>query len=127
MTNTKKMTKRDFFEALYTEVQESGFFTETATNEQFLEFLAHEVELLNKKNSGERKPTPQQIENAKICEAILANLANGEAYTITEMLKQIPECADISNQRCAALVRSLIEDGKVERFEDHRKAYFRMV
>ena len=48
-------------------------------------------------------------------------------YTITDLMKKVPECAELSNQRVSALVRQLIDAGKVERIEEKRKAYFRKV
>jgi hypothetical protein len=40
------------------------------------------------------------------------------------MLKQFECCAELSNQRVSALVRQLLSEGKVERFEEKRVAYF---
>ena len=48
----------------------------------------------------------------------------GKKYTITDLMKSIPEIADLSNQRVSALVRQLMEDKLVERTEEKRKAYF---
>ena len=45
-------------------------------------------------------------------------------YTITEIIKTVPECADLTNQRVSALMRQLIEAKLVVRVEDKRKAYF---
>jgi hypothetical protein len=51
-------------------------------------------------------------------------MEDGKLYTITDLIKTIPECADLTNQRVSALVRGMI-DVKVERVEEKRKAYFR--
>ena len=45
--------------------------------------------------------------------------------TVTEIQKGCSECAEMSNQRVSALLRQMKEDGKVERVEDKRKAYFK--
>jgi DNA-binding transcriptional regulator GbsR (MarR family) len=42
-------------------------------------------------------------------------------------MKEIPACAELSNQRVSALVRQLVADGSVERTEEKRKAYFHKV
>ena len=47
-------------------------------------------------------------------------------YTITDFIKTIPECAEMSNQRVSAIVRIMREEKKVERIEEKRKAYFRL-
>ena len=87
-------------------------------------FIDHELELLAKKNSAEKKPTAQQTANKAICDAIVNGMEDGKRYTITDLIKTIPECADLTNQRVSALVRGMI-DVKVERVEEKRKAYFR--
>ena len=58
---------------------------------------------------------------------ILDGMENGKKYTITDLMKEIPACAELSNQRVSALVRQLVADGSVERTEEKRKAYFHKV
>lgn len=87
-------------------------------------FIDHELELLAKKNSAEKKPTAQQTANKAICDAIVNGMEDDKLYTITDLIKTIPECADLTNQRVSALVRGML-DVKVERVEEKRKAYFR--
>ena len=120
MTNTsKKMTKKDYFFMLLNiaDVQE---------NEDLVNFINHEIELLNKKNSTEKKPTAKQIENSEICTAILEGMEDGKLYTITDLIKTIPCCAELSNQRVSALVRQML-GASLERVEEKRKAYFRKI
>lgn len=120
MANTKKMTKKDYFNTLLT-------YVEVKSNPNMVAFIEHELELLTKKNSGEKKPTAQQTANKTIADAILSALAAepNRLFTITEIIKEVPACADLTNQRVSALVRQLKEAGLVERVEDKRKAYFR--
>ena len=88
------------------------------------EFIAHELELLSKKNSADKKPTAQQTANEGIKTAILNSMEVGKGYTITEILKSVPDCADLTNQRVSALMRQMVDSGAVVRTEDKRKAYF---
>ena len=119
MTNTKKMTKKDYFAIL------RSSYPATAENyDEVIAFIDHELELLAKKNSADKKPTAQQIANGDIKQAILEGMEENRLYTITELQKEIPACADLSNQRISALVRQMIND-TIERVEDKRKAYFR--
>ena len=97
-----------------------------AENSVLVEFIDHELELLAKKNSSEKKPTAQQTANEGIKSAILEGMEPNRLYTITELIKEIPECADMTNQRVSALVRQLKDELKVERVEEKRKAYFRL-
>lgn len=87
-------------------------------------FIEHELELLAKKNSADKKPTAQQTANAAIQTAILDAMQPNRLYTIGELIKEVPECADLTNQRVSALLRQLKENGLVVRTEDKRKAYF---
>ena len=77
-----------------------------------------------KKNSAERKPTATQKANEDYKTAILEFMEVGKKYTITDLMKEVVELADLSNQRVSALVRQLKEEGLVERTEEKRKAYF---
>ena len=88
--------------------------------------MEHELELLAKKNSAEKKPTAQQVANAGVADAIYEGMVEGTLYSITDLIKQIPACADLTNQRVSAIVRGMI-GSKVERVEEKRKAYFRKI
>ena len=114
MANTKKMTKRDYFNAILSK------YPLTADEKTFVE---HELELLEKKNSAEKKPTAQQTANEGIKTAILEGMKPNRLYTITEIQKEIPECAELSNQRVSALIRQMVGN-EIVRTEDKRKAYF---
>ena len=87
-------------------------------------FIDHELELLAKKNSAEKKPTAQQTANKAICDAIVNGMEDGKLYTITDLIKSVPACAELTNQKVSALVRQLIADNVVVRTEDKGKAYF---
>ena len=77
-----------------------------------------------KKNSAERKPTATQKANEGYKTAIREFMEVGKKYTITDLMKEVVELADLSNQRVSALVRQLKEEELVERTEEKRKAYF---
>ena len=89
------------------------------------EFIAHEMELLAKKNTADKKPTAQQEANAVIKQNVLTVLADGKKRTVSELLKMVPDLPDtMTNQRMSALVRQMVDAGQVVRSEDKRKAYF---
>ena len=120
MENKKKMTKATVWGIVKTIVEQSGH----AQTAELVEKIDNELALLAKKNSAEKKPTAQQTANAGIQTAILENMEINRLYTITEIIKSVPECADLTNQRVSALIRQLVDAGKVVRTEDKRKAYF---
>lgn len=115
MANTTKMTKRDYFKAIMEK------YPLTDAEKAFVE---HELELLAKKNASEKKPTAQQTANEGIKTAILDGMTSGRLYTVTEIQKEIPECAELSNQKVSALIRQLKDTGLVVKTEDKRKSYF---
>lgn len=118
----KKMTKRDYFNTLLT-------IDAVKSNPALVEFVEHELELLAKKNaSGSGKMTATQVANEGIKAEILECMANepNRMFTISEMQKSFDCCAEMSNQRVSALVRQLVNDEKVVRIEDKRKAYFKI-
>ena len=116
-TTSTKLTKAQKFAMLRA-------IPAVAENAMLVEFIDHEVELLSKKNSAEKKPTAKQVANAGIATAIIEGMEPNRLYTVTEVIKSIPQCADLTNQRMSALLRQLVEAGKVKRTEDKRKAYF---
>lgn len=125
MTNTNKnekvvkVTKRDRFNQLLA-------ISEVANNEALVEFINHEIELLTRKNSSDKKPTKEQIKNQETAEIVLQVLKdNDKPMTVTEIIKTSVELSDYTNQKVTALLRTLISADKVERIEDKRKTYFK--
>ena len=117
MATTKKMTKMEKFEMLKA-------IPAVAENSLLMEFIEHEQALLSKKNSGEKKPTERQKENAEIQQAILEGMQENRLYTITELIKEIPACAGLQNQRVSTLVRQLMPE-YIVRTEVKGKALFK--
>ena len=118
MTN-KKLTKKDHFNALLA-------LAEAQNDQTLVDFINHELELLTKKNTSERKPTAAQKENEIVKKIILAALTTTPAQ-ISELQKTHAELAEISNQKISALLRQLIQENKVVRTEDKKKALFALI
>ena len=124
-TSTRRLTKRDHFNTLLT-------IPEVANNPDLVAFIENEIDLLNKKSNstGDKKPTARQAENAGLKEAILNYLRAGNVATITELMKNVPELAEVkelTNQRTSAIVRQMVEaDKTVERLVEKRTAYFKI-
>lgn len=107
-----KMTKRDYFNRIL-----------SYAHDEDKDFILHELDLLAKKNSGEKKPTATQKENEAIKSAIVEGLGEN-AWTIGEICKGVDACKELSSQKVSALVRQLVLEGMVVREEIKRKAYF---
>lgn len=122
----KKITKRESF----TEIKE---ILESLGKDRLAEVMEHELELLAKKNSADKKPTATQVENEKFKELIVEFMEEGEKYTITDFIKSIPELNEKTNQKVSAIVKQMyadedkgqkVEDFPLVRVEEKRKAYF---
>lgn len=119
---TKKMTKKDYFEIL------KGAYPKDANNyNEVIEFINHEIELLERKSSQGKKPTANQMENEGFLE-IIQNILQGsdKAMTISD-IQNANEELPTSNQRMSALMKKLVESGVVEKTYEKRKPYFKWV
>lgn len=110
------MTKRENFVAIRNLV---------ADNEELVAFIDHEIELLNKKSSGTRKPTATQLENEGFKVDILNALAEvDEPVTIKGLCEVCPSISELSNQRITHMLTDLRKNGKVARSYVKKVAYF---
>lgn len=117
-TTTKKPTKREMFERI------KGKYPLTTEE---VAFIDHEIELLTKKNSTDKKPTAKQEANTVIKSAIqtVMEAHPNQLFTVSELMKKVPNLPeDMTNQRMSALIRQMVEAGLVKRTEVQRKAYF---
>lgn len=116
MAEIKKMTKKDYFNVI------KGLVND---RQDLVDFIDHEIELLNKKSSR-TAPTKTQVENEAIKEKIVATLVELDRYaTITEIQNANTELADLSNQKISALLKQLVDTNIVEKVIDKKKAYFK--
>ena len=121
MTNetTKRITKRTHFNNLLK-------ISEVAKDPELVGFIEKELALLDKKNASEKKPTANQLANSTIKAAVLETMEDDTHYTITELLKLVPNLPEgMTNQRMSALVRQLKDENLVIRIEEKGKAYFK--
>jgi ABC-type Na+ transport system ATPase subunit NatA len=80
---------------------------------------------LDKKSGAERKPTATQKENVAYADAIVTYLKDtGKSLTISDIIKEVAEVSELTNQRVSAIVRQLKDAGTLLRTEEKRKAYF---
>lgn len=121
-TTTKKMTKKDYYNIL-----KKSYPTTAENYKDVIAFIDHEIELLEKKNSAEKKPTATQKANTELKAVIVESMVKDRNYTITEMIKEFPELSELTNQKVSAMVRQLVEANLIEKIEDKRKSYFRLV
>lgn len=114
-----KMTKKDWF----AEIKKIVESAEYEKKDDALDFINHEIELLERKSSKTKKTKTQQ-ENEKIMARIESALAEyGKPVTISE-IQEKENLSEYSNQKMSSLLTLMIKAGKVERTEEKKKAYF---
>jgi len=123
MTNTTKMTKKDFFKLLVGIVEKTENFDKKT---ETLDFINREIELLNKKSSAPgKKKTAHIKENEELMELIgIALELFDKPVTVTTMIKENAEMSKLSSQKLSALLKKMIEAGKVVRTVEKRVPYF---
>ena len=117
MTNTKKPTKRENYNALLK-------IEAVANNPELVEFIKHEIELLDKKNSTDKKPTATQVANEALKNTIVDYMEPTIGYTVTDIIKGVEECSELSNQKVSALMRALRDEGKVTKTEGKKTLFY---
>ena len=108
----KKLTKKEMFAQILTRL----------SDESEIAFINHEIELLENKASGNKKPTATQVANESLKVVILNYLETVDSATVTDVQKYIGN--DITNQKVSALLKQLVENGQINKFYEKRKAYF---
>ena len=122
----KKMTNAMALETAIEVLKEDNQYDEV------VEKLQKMLVQVNKKSSLNRKPTATQVENENLKGAIVEYLdKTGKRLTVSEMMKEIPELANLSNQRVTSLVTALYsknnpENRVIDRAMDKRRAVFFM-
>ena len=87
------------------------------TAHMVVEAMNHEVGLLTKKPSDSSKLTKLQQENQKLTEAVYDGMEVNKQYTITDIIKSIPEVAGLNTSKVRPLLTPLMNDGRVVREE----------
>ena len=118
MDKAKKVTKKEMFGRLIEVVK--GANVEDAN--AMVEFLNHEIELVSKKRNTQTKT---QKANEGLVEVVYNAIAEaGKAVTVTELFEIVKNDEIKSAQKSSALVKKLVDAGRVTRTEEKNKAYF---
>ena len=92
-------------------------------NPTYMAYLENELVLLDKK-ARNKKATKTQEENVGIKATILEVLATIGSGTVTDIQNGNAELSALSNQKVSALVRQLVENGKVVKTVEKKKSIF---
>jgi len=107
----KKITKKDYFMQLLEIVGDSDELTS---------FINHEIELLDKKNLT--KSVKVLEKDKEIVSKILEVLQDNKNLKCTEIAKTLEY--EYSAQKISAMLKKLVDSGKVERTTEKRVSYF---
>lgn len=119
----KKITKKEMFAQVIAMAQ--GMEVSVSADE-IVAFAKHEIELLNKKaGTKSKKETANDAENARLMEVIVETLTGSEkAMTVSELMTANAELGELSNQKVSALMKKLVDGGRVQKSTDKRKSVF---
>ena len=111
-----KITKREVIKMMMNEEV-------VKANSTYVAYLENELALLDKKAQN-KKATKTQEQNVGIKTTILEVLATIGSGTVTDIQNGNEELSALSNQKVSALVRQLVESGKVVKTTDKKKSIF---
>ena len=110
-----------------TYVQALEIAIDIVDNEEAMEKLNALKEQLMKRSSS-KTPTKTQKENEGIMEVIINVLAEmSEPSTVTELITCNKGLENYSNQKISALLKKLVDNGRVEKTIDGKKAKFSLI
>lgn len=122
-TKAPKITKAQRFNEIRTMIPED--------RTDLLEFIDHELALLDRKNKADRKPTAKEVQTAELREQLYNEVVEaGKPVTISELMENstiFAKAAGMSPQRVTALMNGLRTDGRVVRETVNHKSYFAAV
>ena len=127
MEKTKKVTKREYFTQLRAIVEDKP---------ELVEFIDHELELLDRKNSSNSGQTKTQKTNGEIAKMLVEELTKlAKPITITDLMKESEtvknytytekdEVRTLSNQKISAIFKQLVDTKEIVKVTDKKKSYF---
>ena len=93
-------------------------------NEMYVSYLAHELELLDKKAQKKGKSDEELAEISRLKGLVIGSLEKVGKGTVTEIQKADEELSELSNQKVTSLLKALIEEGSVVKTVEGRKSVF---
>lgn len=120
MANKNGITIKAGFEKALAMYRELG-------DAEMVAFFEKRLEQNAKRSATERKLTPHQLENQRIKDALVREMADGVVYSIGEMLASFECFPDgMTANRLSALLTQLRGENLIKRTEVKGKAYFEL-
>lgn len=116
----KKTTKREYFAQVIEVLKAQGC-------DELVAFCEREVELLAKKAEN-KKAKGASAENVALAETVYGVLAEtGRGMTVSEVQKSSTDLTDLSTPKVTALLKILMDAGRVIRATDKKRVEFTAV
>ena len=125
MEKVKAPTRKEMFTAV------SDFLAEHDADVALINFVNHQIELLDSKKEN-KKQAKEQEENAAYSDAIYEQMAFERKYSVAELMKELPAVGDwnanheteLSVQKLASLLKPLVDGGKVIKTTEKRRVFY---
>lgn len=125
MEKIKAPTRKEMFTAV------SDFLAEHDADVALIDFVNHQIELLDSKKEN-KKQAKEQEENAAYSDAIYEQMAFERKYNVAELMKELPMVNDwnanheieLSVQKLASLLKPLVDGGKVIKTTEKRRVFY---
>ena len=125
MKKIKAPTRKEMFTTI------SDFLVEHDADVALIDFVNHQIELLDNKKEN-KKQAKEQEENAAYSDAIYEQMAFERKYSAAELMKELPAVNDwnanheteLSVQKLASLLKPLVDSGKVIKTTEKRRVFY---
>ena len=125
MEKIKAPTRKEMFTSI------SDFLAEHDADTALIDFINHQIELLDNKKES-KKQSKEQEENAAYSNAIYEQMAFERKYSAAELMKELPAVGDwnanheteLSVQKPASLLKPLVDGGKVIKTTEKRRVFY---
>lgn len=125
MEKVKAPTRKEMFTAV------SDFLAEHDADVALIDFVNHQIELLDNKKEN-KKQAKEQEENAAYSDAIYEQMVFERKYSVAELMKELPAVNDwnanheieLSVQKLASLLKPLVDGGKVIKITEKRRVFY---
>lgn len=125
MEKVKAPIRKEMFTAV------SDFLAEHDADVALIDFINHQIELLDSKKEN-KKQAKEQEENAAYSNAIYEQMAFERKYSTAELMKELPAVnewntnheTELSVQKLASLLKLLVDGGKVIKTTEKRRVFY---
>ena len=125
MDKIKAPTRKEMFTSV------SDFLAQHDADESLIDFINHQIELLDNKKEN-KKQSQEQEKNAAYTEHIYEQMAFERKYAIADLMKELPVVSEynaeheteLSSQKMASLIKPLVDSGRVVKTTEKRRVFY---